>query len=266
MSAWIIYKVTSPSKKAYIGISSNNLLIRKANHIKTMNAGTSYKFHRALRKYGVENCIWEVIDIALSQTEAHDKEKYYIKTLNTYNNGYNSTLGGEGTLGKRHSLETRKKLSKATKNFNKTLNSEELYKKVNLMCNLNKKKVIDNSGNIFDSVVEAAKFYNLDKSYVAKAARQQLICRNNLCFKYYIDGDSQCPTFKKKPKIFRCCPENRKLKMMEVKSCKPLIDQFDKKYSSITVASKILKISRTQIRNSIKNGKVVKGFRFSYVR
>ena len=47
-------------------------------------------------KYGKEHFHIEQIDTARSREEAFEKEKYYIKLFDTYNNGYNSTLGGEG--------------------------------------------------------------------------------------------------------------------------------------------------------------------------
>lgn len=58
-------------------------------------------FHRALRKYGLENFGWEVIDTAKTEKEIIEKEIYWIKKLNTCihsknSNGYNITLGGEG--------------------------------------------------------------------------------------------------------------------------------------------------------------------------
>ena len=42
-------------------------------------------------------------------------ENYFIAEYHSYNNGYNETLGGEGTLGRITKEETKNKISKALK-------------------------------------------------------------------------------------------------------------------------------------------------------
>ena len=49
--------------------------------------------YRALNKYGVENFSFEIIEETQNPEE---REKYYIALYNTYHNGYNETLGGDG--------------------------------------------------------------------------------------------------------------------------------------------------------------------------
>ena len=58
-------------------------------------------FHKALKKYGLENFEWEIIDHADSDSEIREKEVYWInhyRTCISFSdcNGYNLTLGGEG--------------------------------------------------------------------------------------------------------------------------------------------------------------------------
>lgn len=58
----IVYKVTSPSNKIYIGITITNLKERQRTHLRDVNKGSKLPFHNAIRKYGIENLVWEVID------------------------------------------------------------------------------------------------------------------------------------------------------------------------------------------------------------
>jgi hypothetical protein len=48
-------------------------------------------FARAIRKYGKENFIIEMIDTAESQDELNQKEQYWIRYYNSVNKGYNET-------------------------------------------------------------------------------------------------------------------------------------------------------------------------------
>lgn len=61
-----------------------------------------YNIHlfRAIEKYGFDSFIVdEVFDVALSQDELNDKEMSYIAQFDSFHNGYNCTLGGDGMLG-----------------------------------------------------------------------------------------------------------------------------------------------------------------------
>ena len=92
-----IYKITNKiNGKIYIG-QSINIERRWQQHIyeaKNCNqVASQYAIHKAFQKYGVENFIFEIIELTSSQT-LNDREKYWIKYYNTYNNGYNETQGG----------------------------------------------------------------------------------------------------------------------------------------------------------------------------
>ena len=67
------------------------------------------------------------LDYAFSLEELNIKEKVYIQLYNSLKNGYNETLGGEGTEGRPHSEETRQKISEARKGKH---HSEETRQKI----------------------------------------------------------------------------------------------------------------------------------------
>lgn len=98
----IIYKATNlVNGKMYIGLTTQTLDNRIQGHYwQTINNHKNYHFYNAIRKYGWENFKWEVIDdTAKTLDELCEKEIYWIAHYDTYNNGYNSTLGGEGFKG-----------------------------------------------------------------------------------------------------------------------------------------------------------------------
>ena len=114
----IIYKYTSPSGKSYIGQTVNPE--RRHNEHKRMK-GRESAFHRAIKKYGFDNFKYEVlvtIDLEDKQ-ELKQKldyfEQFYIRKYHTFENGYNLTLGGGGSLSCFHTEESKRKMSKSQK-------------------------------------------------------------------------------------------------------------------------------------------------------
>ena len=97
----IIYKATNKvNGKSYIGMTSYTLEFRKRDHYNcAMRHAFHSVFHHAIRKYGFDAFTWEEIDNAMFYDDLQEKEKYWIKHYDTYNNGYNLTIGGEGVTG-----------------------------------------------------------------------------------------------------------------------------------------------------------------------
>ena len=94
----IIYLATFPNGKYYVGQTYKTLEKRKAEHKRSMK-NCDYPIYRAMRKYGFENIIWEIIDTANSVVELDKKEMYWIAYYRSYtgfynSQGYNANLGG----------------------------------------------------------------------------------------------------------------------------------------------------------------------------
>ena len=129
-----IYKVTNLiNQKVYIGQSDNieqRWKRHKTRSINNCGKDYNYAFYRAIRKYGLENFLFEVIE-ECSKDELNQREKYWIKYYNSYLNPdhYNETEGGEGTLGWVPSQEWRDKQSKIKKEWYKTPEGIEKRKK-----------------------------------------------------------------------------------------------------------------------------------------
>lgn len=93
-----IYKITNlVNGKEYIGQTSLSIQERFKQHIHDASKGyyNNRPLYNAINKYGVENFIIEKLEERSSQ-EVNQKEIEYINKFNTYSNGYNATLGGEG--------------------------------------------------------------------------------------------------------------------------------------------------------------------------
>lgn len=124
-----IYKITNNiDGKIYIGCTVNSLEKRFYEHLyRCYKSDFKSKLYNAIKKYGEENFIIELIE-ECDVDVIYNTEKKYILEYDTYKNGLNSTLGGEGCLGYKHSSDIRKKISKALqKNSNKEKTYKELY-------------------------------------------------------------------------------------------------------------------------------------------
>lgn len=85
-----IYKITNKiNKKAYIG-QSIDIERRWQEHI---HEDRQSYIHNAIKKYGINNFSFEIIE-ECSKEELDEKEIFWIKYYNTFENGYNLTLGG----------------------------------------------------------------------------------------------------------------------------------------------------------------------------
>ena len=100
-----IYKVTNQiNNKSYIGQSKHIEARWRQHHTEPFNINSdTYDviFYKAIRKYGIENFIFEVIE-ECDESMLNEREKYWIAKYNTYvnapnSNGYNMTRGGEFT-------------------------------------------------------------------------------------------------------------------------------------------------------------------------
>jgi group I intron endonuclease len=122
----IIYKATNKiNGKIYIGLTTQTLDFRKYKHKSDSESMRKNRvFNKAIRKYGWDSFIWEIIDTAESVKELKEKEMFWIEHFNSYvlaekSNGYNMTRGGDGSEGLLHSEESKKKMKQNHANFKK---------------------------------------------------------------------------------------------------------------------------------------------------
>lgn len=132
-----VYKITCLTNgKSYVG-KTNDMVERFACHKRLAKQGSfnCTKLYPAMRKYGVEKCVIEVLEKCSTEQEAYEKEKFYIKMLGSIETGYNLLEGGLGAMsgelnhmfGKTHSPEAKAKIAQS--NSNRVFSEEEIVKR-----------------------------------------------------------------------------------------------------------------------------------------
>jgi group I intron endonuclease len=108
-----IYRIKNIiNNKEYVGCTISTLKKRFEEHTyRCLKTDINTKLCNSMRKYGVENFHIDLID-ECEVSSIYEKEKFFINEYNTFKDGLNSTYGGEGCLGYKHSKEIREKISK----------------------------------------------------------------------------------------------------------------------------------------------------------
>lgn len=163
-----IYKITNLiNDKIYIG-QAKNIERRWKEHINASKKENSL-LYRAMRKYGLENFSFEVIE-ECSIEELNNLEIYYIWYYNSYiykegSKGYNMTIGGDcGNRGYKFSKESKHKLRLA--HLGKVL-SEEQRKSISERTkggNHPMAKRVICEDNIFECAKDCAEHYGIPKT------------------------------------------------------------------------------------------------------
>lgn len=91
-----IYKITNKvNGKSYIGQTRYTVEFRWRQH---QHKKDNTHFHCAIAKYGAENFTVETLE-ECEIADMDSREIFYIAKYDTYNNGYNSSTGGDGMRG-----------------------------------------------------------------------------------------------------------------------------------------------------------------------
>lgn len=89
----IIYKITNKvNGKSYIGQTRYTIEFRWKQH---QHKNDNTYFHNAIHKYGIENFSIEILE-KCNIEDLNSREIFYIAKYDTFKNGYNLTIGGDG--------------------------------------------------------------------------------------------------------------------------------------------------------------------------
>ena len=94
-----IYKITNKkNQKIYIGKTLLTPEARFKEHIKDhyKEEEGNRPLYRAMKKYGIENFFVETVE-ECEEKDINEREKYWIEYYGSFKNGYNATIGGDGT-------------------------------------------------------------------------------------------------------------------------------------------------------------------------
>lgn len=114
----VIYCITcNINGKVYIGQTVN--FQQRMYSYKNLHCKHQPQIYNALKKHGVENFSYEIIDEGVSYEDLNELERYYITLSKSRNREYGYNTREAGSKGK-HSEETKKKNSKSHKGITHT--------------------------------------------------------------------------------------------------------------------------------------------------
>ena len=128
-----IYKYTNKlNGKIYIGLSTNierryQQHLYDSEHLEDKRCcGIDY----AIKKYGIENFSFEIIEYC-NVDELDNREKYWINYYDSYNQGYNRTVGGNSLKGEEHprAILTEQEVWDIREQYNQGIKRNEVFKK-----------------------------------------------------------------------------------------------------------------------------------------
>jgi group I intron endonuclease len=140
-----IYRIVNVlDGKIYIGQSNKEIERWRQHKYFARQENPIQYVHRAMKKYGVDNFVYEIIAVCKTQEDADYIEELVIKQCDSRNkeNGYNIALGGnhawnaglpvneQPMYGKHHTKESKKKISDAQLGVPKPLHTEQTKKKM----------------------------------------------------------------------------------------------------------------------------------------
>lgn len=246
--------------KLYFGQTIRLVKERWERHIQESRSGSNYKFHRAIRKYGEENFLVEEVMFVEAPTKETLKAKLdfiemrLIRKFDTFRNGYNMTLGGEGQFGRIFSEESRRKMSESAKkrcdeNFRKrqSLIAKSLWKDGEF-----KNKHSENQRNLFKRKDVQKKlgesrrgieFSEIHRRKIGDAVRGE---RNGMFGK----KQSQEAIMASSTKVFQFNSNG----------------EFIKEFISISEVKRKFGIGKKILKRNIKNGTPVMGLIWKYER
>lgn len=123
-----IYKITSPSKKVYIGQSVHILkrfIVYNGLHCKEQT-----HLYNSFKKHGVDKHKFEIIE-QCERKDLNEREKYYVDLFQTFNSKYGMNLrDGGGSKGEISSI-TKLKMKESRKNWRMSDRHKEILKASN---------------------------------------------------------------------------------------------------------------------------------------
>lgn len=171
-----IYKIINDiNNKIYVGKTHGSIEKRFQEHCRAINSRKTEKrpLYSAMNKYGIEHFHIELVE---ETNEPEEQEQYWIKYYDSYHNGYNATLGGDGrpyidydkVVELYKILQNQNEVAKKLNIDKKTVNSILKDRKINRLSSpiVNKQKLSKQIGQFnledkliqtFDSAIEAAR-------------------------------------------------------------------------------------------------------------
>lgn len=135
MKNCVIYKITNPSNHSYVGKTED--WNRRYKRYKSLDTKGQPSLHKSFLKYKFENHRFEILMQNVPKCYLSQMEIWWIAKLNTFNNGLNCTIGGDGGS-HFHRKETKQKISKSKKGHLVTKETRYKISQTNIIKNISK--------------------------------------------------------------------------------------------------------------------------------
>lgn len=214
------------------------------------------KLYDSMNFHGFDNFSWEIIDHASTKSELDFKEKMYIIKYDSFNSGYNMTIGGDGGntfegLTKERQIEIGEKVRKALKGKKKPEGFSEKLSKIHTGKKMpeygiekNRITKIKNHDKNSEKIKESLSKRTEEQKRIQREKYNEKMARRT--------EEQKQKTKEKTLKSFKCpviCNETQQT-------------YKNKKYASIDVYGDKSKVR--WISKSIENGKQYLGYSFKY--
>lgn len=169
----LLYKATCLiTGQSYIGLTKDYNKRKQEHKSRTKTDDTNNKFYNALRRYGWDLFEWQIIYESWDYLHTRDiMEPYFIREYDSYHNGYNSTMGGDGAKPgikykpwsperlRMNGVRTKIAWANTESGFHSTK-----FKESRARVNISRHRaVIDPNGILYDTLTNAAKAHNTHK-------------------------------------------------------------------------------------------------------
>ena len=197
-----IYKITSPSKKIYVGQSID--IERRFKEYKKFQCNQSLKLYNSLKKHGYENHIFEILE-ECSKPQLNEKEENYILSFNSHIDGLNIKLASKpawtGKKRPEHSEFLKKngsglsyiRTQEHKDNLKEKLSGKKLSKELcekiskNKIGKKTKKIICIETQQIFNSIKECSENLNISKGCICSFVKGKYLypTLKGFTFKYF---------------------------------------------------------------------------------
>ena len=274
-----IYKVTNTvNGKVYIGKTIHSIDWRWNTHLHSAYnermGDYDVLFHRAIRKYGID--AFDVVEIEKCENAIlGEREKYWIEQYDSYSkeNGYNCTLGGEGSIKyKDEDILRYWNLGYGSSDISRFLGCSRGTARVRLLSMGKSAEEIRVRGNLAISEANQRRIYQYNKNgiflktfySVTQASKEINCCKTNI-------ASAAKGNIKSAGGYLWSYEKVEKLNPLSRKTGYSIIGKYDLNenlieiYLSLTAAHKNTGISRKKLSMVAETGESYKGFYWRYI-
>lgn len=162
----------SVNNKVYVGQTWRSMKRRFQVHLQSSTYSHCIKLRRAIKKYGLDKFSIELLTFCHSQEIADYWETYFIHKYSSIQNGYNVLEFAKNRKGTKHSLKTKKKMSKDRKGPGNANSVLDLWQVKQIRIEYEEYKN-PKTGSKYGAITALSKKYNVGISTVFEIVKGQ---------------------------------------------------------------------------------------------